>query len=70
MLVQRLAKGAAASAGVQKGDVILSLNNEPVTGAKHFRKLVEDLPAGRSVALLVQRNGGPTFLAMRVPEAD
>ncbi len=70
VLVQRLAKGAAASAGVQKGDVILSLNNEPVTGAKHFRKLVEDLPAGRSVALLVQRNGGPTFLAMRVPEAD
>jgi serine protease Do len=70
VLVQRLVKGAAASAGVQKGDIILSLNNEQVKDAEHFRELVEDLPAGKSVALLIQRNGGPTFLAMRVPEAD
>jgi serine protease Do len=70
VLVQRLAQGAAASAGVQKGDVILSINNEPIRGVEHFRELVDDLPGGKSVALLVQRNGGPTFLAMRVPEAD
>ena len=70
VLVQRLAQGAAASAGVQKGDVILSINNEQIRGVEHFRELVDDLPGGKSVALLVQRNGGPTFLAMRVPEAD
>jgi serine protease Do len=70
VLVQRLASGAAARSGVQKGDVILSINNEPIKGAGHFQELVEDLPAGKSVALLVQRNGGPTFLALRVPEDD
>jgi serine protease Do len=70
VLVQRLAKGAAASSGVQKGDVILSINNEPIRSVEHFQELVDDLPGGKSVALLVQRNGGPTFLAMRVPEAD
>ena len=70
VLVQRLVNGAAANSGVMKGDVILSINNESIRDAEHFREMVEDLPGGKSVALLVQRNGGPTFLAMRVPEAD
>jgi serine protease Do len=70
VLVQRLVSGAAANSGVMKGDVILSINNEAIRDAGHFREMVEDLPGGKSVALLVQRNGGPTFLAMRVPEAD
>lgn len=70
VLVKRLASGAAVRSGVQKGDVILSINNEPIKSASHFQELVEDLPAGKSVALLVQRDGGPTFLALRVPEDD
>jgi serine protease Do len=70
VLVQRLVNGAAANSGVMKGDVILSINNESIRDAEHFREMVEDLPGGKSVALLVQRNGGPTFLAMRVPEAE
>ena len=70
VLVQRLAKGVAANSGVKQGDVILSLNNESIRNAEHFRELLEDLPAGKSVAVLVQRNGGPTFLAMRLPEDD
>ena len=55
---------------VAEGDVILSLINEPVRDADHFRDLVKDLPSGKSVPLLVQRSGGPTFLAMRVPGDD
>jgi serine protease Do len=70
VLVQRMVNGAAADSGVMKGDVILSINNEAIRDTEHFREMVEDLPGGKSVALLVQRNGGPTFLAMRVPEAD
>ena len=60
-------KEAIPNAKVKKGDVILSLNNEAVRDADHFRELVKNLPSGKSVALLVQRSGGPTFLALRVP---
>ena len=70
VLVQRVVEGAASRAGISKGDVILSIDNEPVTGVKQFDKLIDALPAGKSVAVLVQRNGNPTFLAIRVPDAD
>jgi serine protease Do len=70
VLVQHVVEGAASRAGISKGDVILSINNESVTNVGQFRKLVDALPAGKSVAVLVQRNGNPTFLAIRVPDAD
>jgi serine protease Do len=70
VLVQRVVEGAASRAGISKGDVILSIDNKSVTSVEQFRKLVDALPAGKSVAVLVQRNGNPTFLAIRVPDAD
>jgi len=70
VLVQQVVEGAASRAGISKGDVILSINNEPVRSASQFQKLVDALPAGKSVAVLVQREGNPTFLAIRVPDAE
>ena len=34
------------------------------------KELIDKLPVGKSVAVLVQRRGGPIFLAMKVPESD
>jgi serine protease Do len=70
VLVQRVVEGAASKAGISKGDVILSIDNEPVKNTEQFYRLVDALPAGKSVAVLVQREGNPTFLAIRVPDAD
>ena len=70
VLVQQVIEGAAAKAGISKGDVILSINNQSVRSASQFEKLVNALPAGKSIAILVQREGNPTFLAIRVPDAD
>jgi serine protease Do len=70
VLVQRVVEGAASKAGISKGDVILSINNEPVKNTEQFHRLVDALPAGKSVAVLVQREGNPTFLAIRLPDAD
>jgi serine protease Do len=39
-----------------------------VNGVDVFEAMIEKLPAGKSVAILVQRRGGPIFLAMKVPE--
>ena len=39
-----------------------------IGNAKQFRELAATLPAGRSVPVLIQRQGGPLFLAMKVPQ--
>jgi len=65
--VTQVADGAAAHAGVRKGDIILSVDNKPVQDVGQFNKMIEALQPGKSVAILVQRNGSPTFLALKVP---
>ncbi len=70
VLITHMVNGAATQAGVRKGDIILAIDNKAVSNLKQFNKLVKALPAGKSVALLVQRNGSPTFLAIKVPAED
>lgn len=62
--------GPAATAGVRPGDVIVSLNNSPVKGAKDFMERLDKLKAGSSVAVLVQRSSGPIYLALRIPKNE
>jgi serine protease Do len=59
-LIVQDAAGAAAAAGVQPGDVILALNNQPVKSVEQLRGLVNK--AGKHVALLVQREGEKMFV--------
>ncbi len=67
VLVRELDQGPAADAGVRPGDVIVRINNVNVDNAAHFKRLVGELPAGKTVPLLVQRRSGPIFLALKVP---
>jgi serine protease Do len=46
--------GPAAAAGLEPGDVIVAVNNQPVKSVEQLTRLVDK--AGRHVALLVQRN--------------
>jgi serine protease Do len=59
-LVVENVDGAAAKAGVQPGDVILALNNEPVRSVAQLRRLIDK--AGKHVALLVQRNDAKVYV--------
>ena len=68
MIVQQVLPGVARSAGVRRGDVILMINNIDVKDAKQFAEVSADLPAGKSLPLLVQRRGGPVFLALKIKE--
>jgi serine protease Do len=53
---------------VRNGDVMLLLNNLKIKDAKHFKELVNTLPKNKSVPILIQRKGGPIFLALRLEE--
>jgi len=68
VLVERVGDGPATRAGIRVGDVLLMINNVKVRDAAHFRELVRDLPTGKSVPVLVQRRGGPMFLALKLDE--
>lgn len=67
VVVESVTGQAAREAGIQQGDVILSLNGTEVESVPQFNKLVANLPADKTVAMLVHRNTGPIFLALRVP---
>ena len=54
------ASGAAAEAGIQSGDVILSFNGTPVKTVDELRSLVAK--AGKKVALLVMREDAKIFV--------
>ena len=59
-LVVADAAGPAARAGLQQGDVILAVNNQPVKSIEQMRQLVDR--AGKHVALLVQREDARVFV--------
>ncbi len=59
--------GVAAVAGIMKGDVITSVGNDTVTSPTHFSKLIAGNESGKSIAVLLYRNGNPLFIALPVP---
>ncbi|MGZ5201726.1 MAG: Do family serine endopeptidase [Telluria sp.] len=63
-LVVEDAGGAAAVAGVQPGDVLLSVNGKPVTSVAQVRDMVAR--SAKSVALLIQRGDDKIFIPVRI----
>lgn len=57
--------GPAAKAGIQPGDIILSLNGTPVKSAEELRKLVER-SGQKTLALLVQRADTKIFVPVEL----
>ena len=68
VLIDYVGEGPAQSAGIKRGDILLLLNNQQVNNADHFDKLLTQLPKGKSVPILIQRRGGPLFLALKINE--
>jgi serine protease Do len=58
------ARGAAANAGVQPGDVLLSVNGRPVSSIEQVREVVGK--SDKSVALLIQRGEDKIFIPVRL----
>ncbi|MEV4779135.1 DegQ family serine endoprotease [Burkholderia sp. LMU1-1-1.1] len=63
-LVIEDAGGAAANAGIQPGDVLLSVNGLAVNTVDQVRQVVDK--SGKSVALLIQRGDERIFIPVRL----
>jgi len=64
LLVEEVAKGPAAAAGIQPGDVILAVNGDQVKDVTQLRdKLTKN---GRNVALLVMRGENKIYVPVKI----
>jgi len=59
------AAGAAASAGIQAGDIVLSVNSESVASAEALERSIAR--GGKEVALLIQRDDARNFISLTLP---
>lgn len=64
--VTEVLDGPAARAGIQSGDYIIMVENRQVINMKGFKQIVDGLPSGKTVAVLIQRDNGPMFVAMKL----
>ncbi len=58
-------EGAAARAGLQEGDVVLSIGNVQVTSAKQFAAAVAKLDKTKAIPVLVRRGDSANYLVIR-----
>jgi serine protease Do len=58
--------GAAAQAGIRRGDVILGLNNSESQSVEQFNKQINAVTAGKTVAVLVQRGEATLYVPIKV----
>lgn len=56
------ATGASANAGIQAGDVVLSVNSESVGTPEALERSIAH--GGKEVALLIQRDDARTFVSL------
>ncbi len=69
VIVEEVNEGPARDAGIRQDDIILLIDNVKVKSAKHLQELVAKLPEGKSIPILIQRQGDPIFLALKTPKS-
>ncbi|MBS4098483.1 MAG: DegQ family serine endoprotease [Sulfuricella sp.] len=60
------ADGQAAKVGIQRGDLILSINNRDVKSVEQFNQILSQFKTGSTIALLVRRGTSSMFVALRI----
>ena len=61
-LVGNVQPGSPAdNAGIQRGDIIISVNRKPVSSAAQASEDLKSIPAGQDALVLVYSQGGNTF---------
>jgi serine protease Do len=60
----------AGKSGLKVHDVILQLDGQPFDNADQLRRRLREMPAGRTVTLLVSRDGNPMTFTVRLCDRE
>ncbi|HUK47403.1 MAG TPA: PDZ domain-containing protein [Terriglobales bacterium] len=60
----------AGKAGLKEHDVILSINDEKIESEEQLRRVIHEIPAGRTITIGISRNGEPMTLKAQLAERD
>lgn len=60
------AQGAAARAGIRRGDIILAVNNQDIKSLEQFGQMMGQFEKGKVVALLVRRGANALYIPFRI----
>src|SRR5258708_7067571 len=58
----------ASKAGLKEHDVVLDYNGTRIEGVDQFRRLISETPAGRTVKLLISRDGVTQIVNVKMEE--
>ena len=59
---------AAANTGLRPGDVVLILNHKKLSSVSEYNKVIKKLESGKSIPLLVLREGGRLFHVLKLKD--
>ncbi len=62
--------GPACKAGLQVHDVILQMNGQAVDGIDQMRRMLRELPAGRTVSFVISRDGQQQTISTQMANRD
>jgi S1-C subfamily serine protease len=62
--------GPAGKAGLKENDVLTEINGQRVEGTAQFRRMIREIPAGRTVQFTVWRDGRSQQIAATLGKAD
>lgn len=68
--VVQVEPGAGQEAGIQEGDILLTIGGQRIDSPERLGEVAAGLTPGSSVPVLIQRGGGPLFLALAVPAVE
>jgi serine protease Do len=60
----------AGKAGLKQQDVILSINDQQVQSVEQLRRLIREIPPGRTIAIGISRDGQPMTLHAQLAERN
>lgn len=60
----------AAKAGLKENDVVTEINGQRVEGSAQFRRMIHEIPAGRSVQLTVWRDGRAQTVSVTLGKSE